>query len=89
MNDHWDQESGRSRNTATAKPQQRMASIKASMAVRFVMSQCSVEIVSKQSGERRSARPVSTVVYRGRHYSNGKRQLKSAFTLSKPVPALS
>src|SRR5437773_776595 len=76
MNDHCDHEGGRSRNTATAKPQQRMASIKARMAARFVMSQCFVEIMLKQSGAGRSAHRVSTVVYRSRQCSNGKRELK-------------
>src|SRR3989442_15718177 len=76
MNDHCDQESGRSRNTETARPQQRRASIKASMAVRFVISQGSVVFMSKQPGAWRSAHRVSTVVYRGWQYSNGKRELK-------------
>src|SRR5438046_8598871 len=84
MNDHCDQESGRSRNTATAKPEQSMTSIKASMAVKFVMSQCSVEIVSEQSADRRSVRRVSTVVCRAEQCSLGKPQLKQFFR--RPAP---
>jgi len=40
------------------------------------MSQCSAEIVLKQSADRRSVHHASTVVYRGEQCSLGKRQLK-------------
>jgi hypothetical protein len=58
-----------------------MASIKARMAVRFVMSQCFVEMLLKQSGACRFARSVSTFVCPSRHCSNDRPKMKQFLKL--------